>query len=122
MTTDKMTKKDYYNEIIVLATDADRTDLVDFCNAQILLLDKKAAKAKETAAAKKDAVDPLMDVLFNAVTDELSTIADIVSRTGDADLTPAKASARLKKLADAGVIVKDTVKVDKTNRVAYKLV
>lgn len=118
--TEKMTKKDYYNEIIVLATDAERIDLVDFCNAQIAAIEKKAAKAKETAAAKKVA-DPLVDVVLAGVTDELSTIADIVARTGDPDLTVAKATSRLKKLVDAGTIVKDTIKVDKANRVAYKL-
>ena len=119
MAENKMTKRDYFNEIIALANANDRADLADFANAQIELLAKKAAKAKETAAAKKVA-DPLMDVLFNAVNDELSTVADIVARVGDADLTAAKASYRLNKLAEAGTIVKDTVKVDKRTLVAYK--
>ena len=109
-----------YCRFDVLNTIDGTADLVDFVNDQIALLDKKAAKAKETAAAKKVA-DPLMDIVFNGVTDELSTVADIVARIGDAELTAAKASYRLNKLAEMGNIVKDTIKVDKRTLVAYKL-
>ena len=121
MTETKVTKRERFNEIIDVLNTIDGTaDLVDFVNDQIALLDKKAAKAKETAAAKKVA-DPLMDIVFNGVTDELSTVADIVARIGDAELTAAKASYRLNKLAEMGNIVKDTIKVDKRTLVAYKL-
>lgn len=121
MTEVKVTKRERFNEIIDVLNTIDGTeDLVAFVEAQIALLDKKAAKAKETAAAKKVA-DPLIDVVLAGVTDELSTVADIVARIGGEDVTAAKASYRLNKLAEAGTIVKDTVKVDKRTLVAYKL-
>ena len=121
MAETKITKRERFVEIIDVLNGVDGTDdLVAFVNDQIALLDKKAAKAKETAAAKKVA-DPLLDVVLTGVNDELSTVADIVARIGNADLTAAKASYRLNKLAEAGTIVKDTVKVDKRSLVAYKL-
>ena len=119
--TEKMTKKDYFNELVALATGAGRTDLVDFCNTQIEQLDKKAEKAKQTAAKKKEE-DPYIDVVFNALTSELATVDEIVNIIGDEDFTVGKARARLKKLVDAGTIVKDTVKVDKRKLTAYRLV
>ena len=121
MAETKITKRERFVEIIDVLNGVDGTDdLVAFVNDQIALLDKKAAKAKETAAAKKVA-DPLLDVVLTGVNDELSTVADIVARIGNADLTAAKASYRLNKLAEAGTIVKDTVKIDKRSLVAYKL-
>ena len=119
--TEKMTKKDYFNELVALATDAGRTDLADFCNTQIDQLDKKAEKAKQTAAKKK-VEDPYVDVVFNALTHELATADEIVDIIGDENFTASKARARLKKLVDAGTIIKDTIKVDKRKLTAYRLV
>ena len=119
--TEKMTKKDYYNEIIALATDAGRTDLADFCSTQIELLDKKAAKAKETATAKK-ANDPYLDVVKGVLTDEFQTLDVITAAIGDAEFTKNKASTRLKKLVEAGIAEKGSIAVEKRKLVAYKLV
>ena len=121
MTEIKVTKRERFNEIIDVLSGIDGTaDLVAFVEDQIALLDRKAAKAKETAATKK-AEDALLPVVEAALTDELSTIADIVARIDVEDVTAAKAASRLNKLAASGVAVKDTVKVDKRTLVAFKL-
>ena len=121
MTEIKVTKRERFNEIIDVLSGVDGTaDLVAFVEDQIALLDRKAAKAKETAATKK-AEDALLPVVEAALTDELSTIADIVARIDVEDVTAAKAASRLNKLVASGVAVKDTVKVDKRTLVAFKL-
>ena len=121
MTEIKVTKRERFNEIIDVLSGVDGTaDLVAFVEDQIALLDRKAAKAKETAATKK-AEDALLPVVEAALTDELSTIADIVARIDVEDMTAAKAASRLNKLVASGVAVKDTVKVDKRTLVAFKL-
>jgi hypothetical protein len=121
MTEIKVTKRERFNEIIDVLSGIDGTaDLVAFVEDQIALLDRKAAKAKETAATKK-AEDALLPVVEAALTDELSTIADIVARIDVEDMTAAKAASRLNKLVASGVAVKDTVKVDKRTLVAFKL-
>ena len=122
MTEIKVTKRERFNEIIDVLSGIDGTaDLVAFVEDQIALLDRKAAKAKETAATKK-AEDALLPVVEAALTDELSTIADIVARIDVEDMTAAKAASRLNKLVALNKAEKGTVKVDKRTLVAYKLV
>ena len=49
MTTTKITKRDRYTALIAILNSAETvdTDLVEFCENEIALLDKKAAKVKE---------------------------------------------------------------------------
>ena len=70
-----------------------------FAEHEIELLDKKAAKAKESAAKRKKE-DPLYAVVKDALTDEFKTIADVtedlvaagydVTVAGEAEKTPIK--------------------------------
>ena len=55
------------------------------------------------------------------LTAELQTVDEIVAQVEGEEVTRAKVVARLKKLTDAGVAVKDSVKVEKSKRVAYRL-
>ena len=61
-TTVKVTKKDRFMEIIEIATELGREDLIDFCNHEIELLDKKASKSSESKSKKENA--ELMDILY----------------------------------------------------------
>ena len=114
--TTKMTKKDRYTKLIdilkgAMATDADVTDLVEFCEAQIAQLDKKAEKAKETAASKKADTDPMTVAIQALLTDDYATIGDITDKLDIADATEAKVRYRLNALVDAGVAEKTQVSV-----------
>ena len=126
MTNTKLTKRDRYNSIITLLAVAEAdpaviADLTDFCKGEIELLDKKAAKAKETAAAKKTEVDPLtvavQAALGTLAEDAYATIADVTAMVAvdDADVTPAKVSYRLSQLVKAEVAVSKDVKVPATD-------
>ena len=132
MTNTKITKKDrfatliaLFNGDIILEDIADADDYVAFFEKEVAALDKKAAKAKETAAKKKAEGDELTDRIADVLTDEFATISDIVKALGDEDVSNQKASYRLGKLVDAGKAVKGELNIGgegKTRKVvAYKL-
>lgn len=119
---EKMTKKDYFNKIKTLVTDA---DVIDFCDKEIAALDARAAKAKERAAKKAAAGDALLDAIAAVLTDEAMTLTDIVDALDMDGVTVNKVSARGATLVDNGMAVKTEVVVagaDGKNhkRVAYK--
>ena len=129
--TQKLTKKDKLTAIIATltgaGTDVAIDELVAYCENEITLLDKKAAKAKETAAKKKAESDELTETVAGLLTDELQTIADITAQIDDEDVTTHKVTYRLTQLVKSGVAVKDEVSVpgkdgQKARKIAaYKL-
>ena len=119
--TTKITKRDRYTSIIDILKDVNAdADLVAFCEGEIALLDKKSAKAKETAAAKKTEVDTLTesikDALGTLADGAYATIADVTAMVGadDEEVTPNKVSYRLSQLVKAGVAESTDVKVPAT--------
>lgn len=125
MTKTKITKKNYFEQIITLAEDADRQDIVEFAQKEIEALDRKAAKAKERAADKKAETDALTEVVAECVTDEFESIADIAARVLETgvDATVSKISYRLNKLAkEVGSIEKGEVTVKDEGGKSRKLV
>ena len=119
----KITKRDRFEEIKTLL--ADNEDIVAFCDNEIALLDGKADKAKARAAKKKAEGDTLQDEVAALLTGELQTIDAIMEGITDEDATKAKVQARLTKLVNAGVAIKEqvTVEIDgkKTKRMAYAI-
>ena len=112
MTTEKITSRDNYMRILdILADVPDSDDLVDFCNHQIELLDKRAAKARETAAAKREAADPIMDAVLAVLTTEPQTIEDVVAAMDNSDYTIAKVRYRLTQLEKDERVVKSDVTI-----------
>lgn len=109
----KITNKDRFSAIIAVLTGADTevdtAELVEFCEKQIDALDRKAVKAKERAAERKEASDELTETIFDLLTSEPQTLADIVGQIDDPDITSAKISNRCSKLAKAGRAVKSEV-------------
>ena len=71
----KITKRERFAEIIEIATELGREDLVDFCNHEIELLDKKASKSGESKSKKEN--EELMNILY----DELVGIGKAVTIT-----------------------------------------
>lgn len=98
-------------------------DVIAYCDTTIEQLEKKAAKAKEKAAEKKDKGDELRETVLAVLTDELQTRDQIFAQIEDEDgeLTVAKIGARLTQLVNAGLAVKEDVKVDKRTVKGYKL-
>lgn len=116
MTNAKVTKKDKFTMIkaMIEAGTVDGVDtdmLVEFCDNEIALLDKKAAKAKETASKKKADGDALTDAVAAVLTGELQTIAEITDAVDAEDATTAKVAYRLNALVKAGVAEKAEVTI-----------
>ena len=104
--TEKITKKDRYNRMIEILTGCDvddATDLIDFCEHEIELLDKKSTKAKASAAEKKTEADPLTEAVKAALIDDFRGIADITnSLDASLEATTSKVGNRLSNLVKAG--------------------
>lgn len=82
-----------------------------FAEKEIEHLDKKAAKAKESAAKRKSEADGLMKAVEAVLTDEYETIADIAAKVDFEDATVSKVTYRLNKLVEAGVADKKDLKI-----------
>ena len=121
---EKITKRQMYTAMINYANDGKfvfdtdegevsitANEIVAFAENEIALLDKKAAKAKETAAKKKTESDALMDAVAEALTAEFEPIADIAARIEGEDVTVSKVTYRLNKLVENGVAEKQAIKV-----------
>ena len=111
MTETKITKRDNFVAIVEALKDANLNDLAEVMQHEIELLDKKAAKAKETAAKKKAENDELGEAVAAVLTDELTTIADITAKLEDENVTVAKVTNRLSKLVAQGVARKEQITV-----------
>jgi hypothetical protein len=124
--TNKITKKEMYTNIMNLLSDNEA--IVAFCEHEIELLDKKAVKAKETAAKKKAAGDELTDAVASVLNDEFQTIADVTAQIEGEDVTNAKVQYRLNALVKAGAAEKAEVTLEGTDGkkarrvVAYKAI
>ena len=119
MTEKKTTKKEFYAGIIEAMKTGDcpisRDEVIAFCENEIALLDKKAAKAKERQAAKRAEGDELTEIVKEALTDEFQVTADIakavVEATGNEDYTIHKIQYRLGQLVKNGEAESTDVKI-----------
>jgi hypothetical protein len=131
---EKITKKQMFEGMVAYFKGEDtaisEAQFIEFCGAQIADLNKKAAKAKERAAAKKAEGDELTDLVYSVMTDEFQTGADIATAVlaqlpENTDVTAAKVTARITKLVNAEMVVKEQVSVEvegkKSKKMAYKL-
>lgn len=128
MTTNKITKKDFYNAIIALAEgnaiDIATDDIVAFANKEIAALERKAAKAKETAAKKKSEDDPIMAAVLEVLeaNDDFLTIPAVTAAIGVEDYTTSKVQYRLNALVKAEQAETTDLKVDKRTVKGFKLI
>ena len=122
----KVTKRDYYEmlkEIVLNANVEGTTELVEFIDKQVSLIDSKAEKAKVRNAEKKANGDELREIVQNVLTDEFQTIDAIVAQIEGEEVTKAKVTARLTALVNNGIAEKTDVKDDEGRKLkAYKLV
>ena len=115
---DRLTKKQMFEGLIAYFhgedVEIENEAFIEFCQDQIADLDKKAAKAKERAAAKKAESDELTDLVYSVLTDEYQTIADITVVVAETvpDVSASKVTARLTKLFNTGVIEKEQISVE----------
>ena len=108
--TEKLTDRKIYAAIVDgTFEDLDVDTVVAWAEKKIAQLDRKAAKAKETATAKKAEGDALTDAVLASLTTEFEPIAEIASRIEGDDVTLSKVSYRLNAAYKAGKIEKGEV-------------
>ena len=128
---EKYTKRDKFVDIKTILGNVDADDydiaaLVEFVDAEIGALDRKAAKAKEAAAAKKTERDELCEAVAAVLTAEPKTRDEITALIEGDEITVAKVGARLNKLVAAGDAVKTEIASvsasgKKSTKMAYSL-
>lgn len=122
----KITKRDYYEMLKEIVTNSNvegASELVEFIDKQVALIDTKAEKAKARNAEKKANGDELRDAVQAILTDEFQTIDAIVAQVEGEEITKAKVTARLTSLVNNGIAEKADVKDDEGRKLkAYKLV
>ena len=103
----KRTQRDYFNDIIAMATEAGRDDLVEFAEGRIAMLDKKSANHKPSKTA--EANEALKVVILDALkaVGEAVTVSELVAKTPDlAGYSNQKLSAILRLMIADGSVVK----------------
>lgn len=120
----KMTKAMWFEAIkaVVEASEVEqKAEMVEFIDAQVELLAKKAEKAKERAATKKIEGDELREVVKAVLTEDFQAIDEIVAQIDGEDITKAKVTARLTQLVKAELAEKEQIKVGDRKVMAYRL-
>ena len=124
--TVKKTKVMYFTElremIMNAVNDEEKQDeLLAFIDKQIETLEKRKEAAATRAAKKKEESDALTEEILGLIGEDLVTVDEIVVAINREDVTRNKVTARLGKLFKNGAIVKETVKVNGNQRMAYRL-
>lgn len=106
------TRKEILNGI--LDGTIDRETLVTFCEKELAALDHKAEKAKERAAAKREAGDELQTIVANVLTADFASREDITAlvKETDPEASVGKVGYRLTQLVANGVAQKAEANVD----------
>ena len=103
--TNKMTQRDFYNEIIALAEANEREDIVEFAKGRIAVLDKKSGNKKPTKTQEENAV--LKNVILNTLTNEGVTVTDLQNKNEELSvLSNQRVSAILRQMVLDGKVVK----------------
>lgn len=125
--TVKKTKVMYFAELKDMVMDAEgvtdefKDELVDFIDRQVEAIEKRKVAAAVRAEKKKAEADALTNEIFALMTEEFMTADEIVDALDNEDVTRNKVTARLAKLIKENKVVKETIKIDKKRKMAYKL-
>ena len=101
-----MTKKEILNAL--MDGTLDRETLVAYCEKELASLEHKAEKAKERAAAKREAGDELQNLVASVLTPDFASRDDITARVQETDpeATVGKVGYRLTALVKVGIAQK----------------
>ena len=101
----KKTQKDFYKDIIAMAEEMGRADIVEFAEGRIAMLEKKAGSKKPTKVQEENA--SLKEVILSVMSAEGMTVTEIQSKDNVlSDLSNQKVSALVRQLVESGEVVK----------------
>lgn len=106
--TKKITKRDNFNKLLTIEEVAKDTQLVEFINHELELLDKKSASHSTAKTANQKANDEIKKSIVSALTEiGKSTISEIQKANDEmAQYSNQKLSALLKQMVDNGEVVR----------------
>ena len=105
--TNKMTQRDYFNEIIAMAEAVNRNDIVDFAKGRIEALDKKSANKKATKTQVEN--EDIKTVIEGAMATlgKAATVTEIQAADASlGELSNQRVSALLRQMITDGKVVK----------------
>ena len=103
--TNKMTQRDFFNEIIALAEANEREDIVEFAKGRIAVLDKKSGNKKPTKTQEENEV--LKGVILETLTNEGVTVSELQSKNEVlGTLSNQRVSAILRQMVADGKVAK----------------
>ena len=103
----KMTKKDYFNQLLAIKEVSANENLVGFINHEIELLAKKSGKSGQTKTQKEN--EGILKTIVECLATDRTpmTITELQGAyTELADFSNQKLSALMKKLVDNGTVTK----------------
>ena len=107
MANKKMTKRDYYNSLLKIEAVKSDSNLVDFINHEIELLNKKNSADKKPTAQQMANEGIRKEILDNMVEGKQYTITDIIKEIpACADLTNQRVSALMRQLIEDKMVVR----------------
>lgn len=101
----KVTKKEMFE--MIKGVCADNTQIIDFCDHEIELLERKASKSTQTKTQKEN--EGIIETIFNALASvgKPVTITELQNAIPElAEYSNQKISALLKKLVDSNQVTK----------------
>jgi len=102
---EKRTLREMFNDVIVLASENGRDDLVEFAESRIALLDKKSTNKKPSKTAEANEV--LKSVVLQYLTSEPVTVTELMKKAPEfSGLSNQKVSAILRLMLADGTVVK----------------
>ena len=106
--TKKITKRDNFNKLLTIEQVANDTQLVEFINHELELLDKKSASHSTAKTANQKANDEIKTQIIDALTKIGKTTISEMQKTDEtmAQYSNQKLSALLKQMVDNGEIVR----------------
>lgn len=118
------TNRDFYSALITLATtgslayttdegdvEISAEELKAWAEKNIDQIDRRNEKARERTAARKAEGDELTELVYEALTDEFETIADIAARVDAEDISVSKVQYRVGQLAKTGRAEKGNITI-----------
>lgn len=104
----RVTKREYFGEVVKMAESLGRTDIVEFAQHEIELLDKKASSKVTTKTQKEnEGIKEIIKNFLNETPNEMFTITQLQEKITDlADYSNQKISALVNQLYKANEIDK----------------
>lgn len=103
---------------------ADNAEFVEYAEKELAKLENKNVKARERAAAKKEAGNALRDVIEEMIKEATEPmtremVLENIDNADELDLTVAKVGAQISQLVQLDRVHKTNVKVGDKTKVAY---